>query len=318
MLGPLATMLWVAASASGDLEVLAKQSGRPGSCQSTPAAEAAANAPASRFDAWDQIRSAGRSQFCQRLALIHLNLASAPEAALRLAEELTRTAPAEPEPWALAAQARVESGEYAEGWSLFGTAREHGYDVRAPRMLHAYALAAALTEHGEVAVQSYRALFRLLDAWPDPIDRQRIVLEAAAAALRTGPSGVAEAAGYIASVRANATSTGLRAFAAALEALVAQRRGQPLTRESQVDATEVWYLVAQVRGEHRPPHWPVLPLGEAAAAASLAVEPYSSVEALELWRRHAEALEHSNAESAWRELTARRLRALENAGRRVP
>jgi hypothetical protein len=315
MLGSLVTILAVSAATGADLGLQAQLDGRPSYCSAATGAadHLSGGAAGDSRSVWDLTRDPERRQLCRRLALAQLSLLRTPQSTASLAAELTREIPARPEPWVLAARAKTALGAYTDAWALFSSARERGYGFHEPRALHAYALAAAWTEHDEAATGAYRQLLTLLEAWPDPLDRQRIRLEAAAALMRAGPAGLEEAARILEPVRATATSTGLRAFAAGLEALRAQRAGS--TEDSRLDAPEIWYFVAQCRAEHVPTSWPVLPDQEAAAAASLLVEPYSSVEAIELWQRHVQALERSD--EPWKQRAAERLEHLQGRGGRA-
>ena len=156
----------------------------------------------------------------------------------------------------------------------------HGLSAHA---LRDYAVAAALSGHSDAAADAYRRLVSLLAAWPDPRHVQRLYLEAASASLRRVPPGFDEAIGYLSAAEGHGTSTGLRAYAAGLHALLRARRGTPGSLPSWLDAPEVWHLVELARSERQPSYWPRVPRHEVYAVASLLVERYSSSEALELW-----------------------------------
>jgi hypothetical protein len=175
-----------------------------------------------------------------------------------------------------------------------GNGLESGPDALSAHALRDYAVAAALSGHSEVAADTYRRLVSLLDAWPDPRHAQRLYLEAASASLRRVPPAFDEAVGYLAAAESGARSTGLRAYAAGLHALLRARRGAPANEPSWLDAPEVWHLVELARAEQRPSHWPRVPRHEAFALASLLVEPYSTTEAAELWDLYVQGLDGSD------------------------
>jgi hypothetical protein len=169
--------------------------------------------------------------------------------------------------------------------------RELVGDVLSAHALRDYAVAAALSGHADAAADTYRRLVSLRDAWPDPRHVQRLYLEAASASLRRTPPAFDEAAGYLSAAEAGASSTGLRAYAAGLHALLRARRGAAGSDPTWLDAPEVWHLVALARAERRPSHWPRVPHHEACALASLLVERYSSTEAAELWELYMAGLD---------------------------
>jgi tetratricopeptide (TPR) repeat protein len=311
-MGVAAAVFLVSAALSVDLSAAAQLGARPSVCMYP--SPASGESRASRLDAWDQIREQWREQLCQRLSRLQVELNQAPEHALVLGRQLARELPARPEPWALQAQAQVRLGKYAEAWPLWAAAHDRGYDFRSAHALRDYAIAAVMTGHGEIALGTYRRLIPWLQAWPDPIDQQCIYLEAANAALGQGAAGLDEAAGYLAAARADATSSGLRAYVAGMSALVAERRGVTPTVDGRLDAPEIWYFVGQVRGESAPRRWPALPRHEVFGAASLLVEAYSSVVAQELWQEHALGVRESAADAPWRVRTEQRLKHWQKAG----
>jgi len=162
--------------------------------------------------------------------------------------------------------------------------------------LRDYAVAAALSGHADVAADTYRRLVSLLDAWPDPRHVQRLYLEAASASLRRTPPAYDEALGYLSAAESQARSTGLRAYAAGLHALLRARRGTPRSDPSWLDAPEVWRLVELARAERLPSYWPRVPRHEVYALASLLVERYSATEAAELWDLYSKGLDGADPE----------------------
>jgi hypothetical protein len=313
MFGVTAAFL-VASALSADLTTAVKLSARPSACGYASARAGDTTGP----DAWDQVRERGREQLCRRLARVQLELVAQPAQALRLAQELARELPGRPEPWTLQARAQARLGAFSAAWPLWEEAQKRGEDLRAARVLHDHARSAARSGHAEQALASYRRLLPLLQAWPDPIDQQIIYLEAAAAALQRGPEGLEEAAGHLASARARASSTGLRAYVAGMSALLGLRRGKAFEGESRLDAPEIWHFVEAVQAERWPQHWPVLPPEEVYGAAAVLVKQYSDVVSAQLWQRHAQGLEQAGAPRAWRDLAAQQLQQPSPSRRRAP
>jgi hypothetical protein len=231
-----------------------------------------------------------------------VRLARDPSAALETARQLSTDWPGRPEPRVLAARSLLALGNAADSFKawqearqLLGDAgRDLGAGVLSAHALRDYAVAAALSGRVDVAADTYRRLVSLLDAWPDPRHVQRLYLEAASASLRRTPPAFDEAMGYLSAAETAARSTGLRAYAAGLHALLLARRGGSGSEPSRLDAPEVWHLVELARAEQRPSYWPRVPRHEAYALASLLVEPYSSTEAAELWQLYLEGLDGSD------------------------
>jgi hypothetical protein len=333
MLGTM-TVFLVATALSADLSTAAKLGNRSSLCAprrgqagsglspsaqsgSGPSASALSGEPAAP-DAWDQVRERGRLQLCRRLARAQLALGTRPELALQLARELAQELPERAEPRVIEAQAQTRRRAFADAWPAWQAARPRGDEPLAAHALRDYAICAAMTGHAEAALASYRRLLPLLEAWPDPVDQQAIYLEAAVAALQRGPEGLEEATGQLAVARARATSTGLRAVAAGLSALLAARRGDAASGEGRLDAPEVWHFVENVQRDRWPARWPVVPPHELFGAAALLIEPYSDTRAAELWQRHAAGLEQAAAPERWRALAAERLRRAQPAPRSAP
>jgi len=307
-------VLLVATALSVDLSTAAKLGGRSSFCVPPPTQSGESTAPG----AWDQVREQGRLQLCRRLARAQLALGAQPELALQLAKELERELPERAEPRVITAQAQTRARAFADAWLSWQVARPRGDEPLAAHALRDYAICAAMTGHTGAALTSYRRLLPLLEAWPDPVDQQAIYLEASVAAMQRGPEGLEEAAGELAAARARATSTGLRAVAAGLSALLAVRRGGAAGAEGRLDAAEVWHFVDSVQKNRWPARWPVLPPYELWGAAALLVEPYSDTRSAELWQRHAAGLEHAGAPARWRALAAERLGRAKAAVRSAP
>ncbi len=315
MLVAAVSVLLQVAAVSGDLSTPRSESARPTAC--LPVAEAASDdhASAARGETpWDRIREHALSALCLELSRAQIRLSREPALVLATAKQLARAWPSRAEPLVLEARAHAELAEHDKGWAAWQGALERGYDFRSAHALRDYALAAVFTGRGELALATYRRLVTLVGAWPDPRHRQRIYLEAAAAALRLGPGNPDEATGYLASGRNTATSTGLRAYVAGLEALVLHRRGGPMPDIERIDAAEVWHFVELVRRDAPPSHWPVVPHYEAQAAASLLVEKYSLAEAAELWTPYVEALQSAPADPSALKLALERQARLAAAG----
>jgi tetratricopeptide (TPR) repeat protein len=318
MFGALGLQLLLAA-ASGDLSTLLNASARPTPC--LPSAERAPDAPpgnSPHLTAWDRIRERSDSELCLKLARAQVQLLTQPLLALESARALALAWPALAEPLVLQARARTRLKAYPEAWALWQAARERHYDFRSAHALHDYAVAAAMNGQTEVALDSYRRLLTLLALWPDPLDRASIAIEAAAAALRQGPAGLDEAAGYLSGARARATSTGLRAYFVGMEALVNQRRNRAALQQPRLDAPEIWHFAALVRADGTAAYWPRIPLHEACGAAALLIEKYSQTEALELWQMHVQGLEQTGADPGWQKRAREHLNRLHASGAHTP
>ena len=310
MPGLAGVVLLAAAAAGVDLATPFSASSRPSLCSKPTASVEIREADSGRPTPWDGIRQSSLNELCLELSRAQIQLLQQPRIALAMAAKLARSWPGRPEPWVLQARAHTRLAAYPDAWAAWLGARERGYDFPSAHALRDYAIAGAMNGQNELALNSYRRLITLLGFWSDPLARQRLYLEAGAAALRQGPTGLDEAAGYLAWARPSASSTGLRALVAGMEALVHHRRGQPTPRVERVDAPEVWYLIQQIRSERWPSYWPVVPRHEISGAASLLVEPYSSAEAAELWELHVQGLERAGAASPWTKLARDRLARL--------
>jgi hypothetical protein len=292
-------LLMLAAEASG-LTLPYGEASRPRLCApnaAIPRGEPALGARgASR---WDRVRQQPLGPLCLALARAQVRLARDPAAALATARQLVVDWPGRPEPKVLEARALLGLGDAKQSFGAWQSARhllgdagrDPGPDVLSAHALRDYAVAAALSGHADVAADTYRRLVSLLDAWPDPRHVQRLYLEAASASLRRVPPAFDEAVGYLSAAEAGARSTGLRAYAAGLHALLRARSGAAGSEPSWLDAPEVWHLVELARAERRPSYWPRVPSHEPYALASLLVERYSSMEAAELWDLYLQGLD---------------------------
>jgi hypothetical protein len=296
-------MLMLVAEAGG-LTLPYGEASRPRLCAPKAAALSGEPAPGARdASPWDRVRQQPVGALCLGLARAQVRLARDPSSALAAARQLSTDWPGRPEPRVLAARALLALGNAAESFKawqearqLLGDAgRDLGADVLSAHALRDYAVAAALSGRADVAADTYRHLVSLLDAWPDPRHVQRLYLEAASASLRRASPAFDEAMGYLSAAEAGARSTGLRAYAAGLHALLLARRGAAGSDPSRLEAPEVWHLVELARAEQRPSYWPRVPRHEAYALASLLVERYSSTEATELWKLYVEGLDGADA-----------------------
>ena len=320
MLGAALGFLLLAAAHDGALTAAHAASSRPGPCvasQPDASNDETRRSPSSPGP-WDSVRQGALADFCRELARAQVQLLARPDVALVSARSLARAWPGRPEPWVVEARAHTRLNAYAQAWPAWQAARERGHDLRSPRVLREYAIAAAMSGQTDIALESYRRLVTLVSLWPEPRERQRVYLEAAGAALRRGAAGTDEAAGYLASVRSETTSTGLRAYVAGMDALIAHRRGQPTSSVDRVDAGEIWHFVARARHEQRPKHWPVVPRHEAHGAASLLVEKLSALEATELWELYVQGLEQAAMDPASMTRARERLSRLRGQGERLP
>jgi len=327
-----ASWLLLLAAEASDLTLPYGEASRPRLCApSTAAARGEPALGARSASPWDRVRQQPVEQLCLTLARAQIRLARDPSGALASARQLARDWPGRPEPRVLEARALLALGDAAASFAAWQTARgatgelphEPGAESTATpgasnasssntgssqtsapsavvsgalsaHALRDYAVAAALSGHPDVAADTYRRLVSLLDAWPDPRHVQRLYLEAASASLRRTPPAFDEAVGYLSAVEARAHSTGLRAYAAGLHALLRARRGNPGGEPTWLDAPEVWHLVALARAEHPPSHWPRVPRHEVYAIASILVERYSASEAAELWDLYLQGLDGSD------------------------
>jgi hypothetical protein len=311
-MGGAAGLLLLMAAEASDLTLPFGESSRPRVC--APASPLALD-PASTQTAWDRARRGPLDGLCQGLARAQVRLAREPALALAAARQLDQSWPGRAEPRVLEARALLALGDAASSWKSWEAAREIGHDLGEPRDLSAYALrdyalTAVATGHTAAAVAAYRRLISLLEAWPDPRHVQRSYLEAAGAALRAVPPHFDEAFGYLAAAQSGATSTGLRAFAEGLQALALGWSGAARAEASRLDAAEVWHFVALARGDTLPSYWPALPRHEVYAVASLLVEPYSEVDAAELWERYVSGLAQTSPEPAIAKYATERQRRL--------
>jgi hypothetical protein len=320
MFGAALGFLLLAAAHDGALTAPNAASARPTPClpQPSDAGNDESRRPPSSPGAWDSVRQGALADFCRELARAQVQLLTRPDLVVVSARSLARAWPGRPEPWVLEARAHTRLNAYGEAWPAWQAARERGHDFRSPHVLRDYAIAAAMGGHRDIALESYRRLVTLVSLWPEPRDRHRVYLEAAGAALRRDAARTDEAAGYLASIRAETTSTGLRAYVAGMDALIAHLRGKPAAGGERIEAAEIWYFVSLARGEPRPKHWPVVPRHEAQGAASLLVEKLSSSEALELWELYAKGLEQAAADPPSLARARERLIRLRAQGERLP
>jgi tetratricopeptide (TPR) repeat protein len=320
MLGAALGLLLLAAAHDGALTAPHAASARPAPClpEQPDASNDESRRSPSRPGPWETVRQGALADFCKELARAQVQLLGRPELALASARSLARAWPGRPEPWVLEARAHTRLNAYAQAWPAWQAARERGHDFRSPHVLRDFAIAAAMSGKADVALESYRRLVTLVSLWPEPRERHRVYLEAASAALRGGAAGTDEAAGYLASVRAETTSTGLRAYVAGMDALVAHRRGQPASKIERLEAGEIWHFVARARDEQRPKHWPVVSRHEAQGAASLLVEKLSASEATELWALYVKGLEQAAVDPASMTRARERLSRLQAQGERLP
>jgi hypothetical protein len=317
---PASLLLLLLAEVS-DLTLPSGESSRPAVC--SPAAGASRDRLDSARGAspWDRVRQQPVFELCLRLARSQIRLAREPVEALAAARRLVSEWPGRPEPRVLEARALLRTGDPAGSWQAWQVARELGFDAaREPgservsaHVLRDYAVSAVQSGHGELAGPVYRRLVSLLDAWPDPRHVQRIYLEAAAEALRRGVAPFDDAFGYLSAAERRARSTGLRAYAMGLRALLQARRGKSDPEANPMDAPEVWHFVSLARADQPPSYWPALPRHETYALASLLVERYSAGEAAELWDLFVAGVDRPGADPALvrfaRERAARLTRA---------
>ncbi len=311
-LGAAATTL-----ASGSNEGLAlplESSARPSLCRNGGPAQQSNL----RSELWDRARSRAVDELCRSLARAHADLDREPSSSLRVGLELSGTWPGRPEPRALTARALTRLRRYADAWRAFEEARTRGYVARPDRALRDYAVAAALTGHHDAAFEAYRRLITLGALWPNPVERHALYLEAALAALRAPTAALSDAASYVARVRNEGTSTGLRTYAAAVSLLIAERQGRATPAVDGPESGEIWRLLEQLRSSEPPRHWPRVPAHEPLGAAALAIEPFSETEAAELWAGYVKGLDALPGAADFKRRALERLRRLQGQGGSSP
>lgn len=313
-----ASWLLLMAAEVSDLTLAYGESARPRVCVPSGAATSEATPRARGSSPWDRVHQQPFEALCIGLARAQVRLSREPARALAAARELVLAWPGRAEPRVLEARALLGVGDATASFAAWQRARELGGELDADRVsahaLRDYAAAAALSGHPELAAEVYRRLVSLLDAWPDPREVQRLYLEAASAALRRSPPQFDEAEGYLAAAERGARSTGLRAYAAGLRALLLARRGGSSSDPSWLDAPEVWHLVRLTRGAAVPRFWPRVPRHELHAIASMLVEPYSSVDAAESWDRYVQGLSAGPTDPALSSFARARQARLARAG----
>jgi hypothetical protein len=231
MSGAAASLILLLATEATDLTLAFGESSRPRLCAANPRGDAAERARGA--SPWDRARQQQTADLCLGLARAQIRLYRDPADTLAMARRLAGEWPGRPEPRVLEARALLRTGDAAASWEAwqaarglgFDGSREPGADPASAYALRDYAVTAVATGHWEIAGGVYRRLVSLLDAWPDPRHVQRIYLEAAMVSLRRGAPQLDEAVGYLSAAESDATSTGLRAYAAGLRALVQARRG---------------------------------------------------------------------------------------------
>ena len=176
-------------SGGADLSAVARAGARPKEC---------GGASRARPNRWDRAKAPGLEKYCDALARGYGRLASSPAEALALSAEAQALMPTSPSPLLLAARAKTALGAYDEAFALFGRSRAASREgVNAPGALHAYALAAAKTNHPHEALEAYRALAPQAELLDDAEEELRIFIEAAFVAMSQGADRLGEAVGYL-------------------------------------------------------------------------------------------------------------------------
>lgn len=201
------------------LPTLAASSPRPRVCRPSSASAAS--------ELWSRARGEAARSYCLLLARGYARLERAPAEALELSRRALGTLPAEVEPRVLEGRALLRLGEWQAARnalvpSVTAEGRPLG-DVQGLREL-----AVSLTWTGQVpeAAAVYRVLVPRVEFTRDTTYARVVQLEAAAATMALGATGLAEAEQYLAVARQKAAVPGLADLTLALFALALDRRGE--------------------------------------------------------------------------------------------
>ena len=176
---------------------------------------------------WTQVQGGAARRYCLLLASGYARLTRTPRAALELSQKAAALAPSEIEPRVLEGRARLRLGEWELAYaalekSVMAKGRPLG-DVLSLREL---GLTAVVSGQLPRAVEAYRALVTRVGFSNDPSFSRLVVLEAAAALMASGPSGLGDATLYLSDARRQAPVPGLDDLSTALLALALDRAGK--------------------------------------------------------------------------------------------
>jgi hypothetical protein len=286
-------VLLLLSSGVADLTSEAASSGRPRACPALEAQPGASGRPAQAL--WQKTSQQHLARFCQRLSSTQITLGTAPADALVAAQALASEWPERSEPRQLVARALTRLGRHSEAWPLWASTMATAEPTGA-LALHDYALAAAMTGHDEQALSAYRTLVTRTASSVDRALRERILIEASAAALRVDRAGTEEALGYLAAAADDRSTPLLATAAAGLARLTNVLRPGALIDPPPIEPTAAWQLLREV--ETPTPgrtSWPSLPPHELRGLAALVILPSSADEATTLWRAYIAGLEARGA-----------------------
>jgi len=288
-------VLLLLSSGVADLTSEAASSGRPRACPALEAQQSASGRPAQAL--WQRARRERLARLCHRLSSIQITLGTAPADALSAAQALAAEWPDRSEPRQLVARALTRLGRHGEAWPLWASTTSAAEpSVAGTLALHDYALAAAMTGHDVQALSAYRTLVTRSASSVDRAYRERILIEASAAALRVDRAGTEEALGYLAAAADDHSTPLLASAAAGLARLTDVLRPGALVDPPAIEAAAAWQLLREV--ETPTPgrtSWPSLPRHELQGLAALVILPRSSDEATTLWRAYIAGLEARGA-----------------------
>lgn len=287
-------VLLLLSSGVTDLTSAAAGSGRPRACPPLEAAPTAAGRPAQAV--WQKARQRRLAGLCQQLSSIQIALAAAPAEALTAAQALAGAWPDRVEPTELVARALTRLGRHAEAWPLWTGSTGVSESVAGTGALHDYALSAAMTGHDAQALSAYRSLVTRSASSVDRAYRERILIEASAAALRVDQTGTEEALGYLAAAADDRSTPLLASAAAGLARLANVLRPGALVDVPTVEASAAWAFLREVEAPSAGrTSWPRLPAHELAGLAALVIAPHDAERAAELWQQYMAGLDGRGA-----------------------
>jgi hypothetical protein len=267
----------------------------PRSPSGLEAAQAGSDRPAQAI--WQRAGQRRLARLCERLSSIQITLSSAPAEALAGAQALAAEWPDRVEPKQLVARALTRLGRHAEAWTLWAsTTAASETSLTGTRALHDYALSAAMTGHDAQALSAYRAVVTRSASSADRAYRERVLIEASAAALRVDQTDTEEALGYLAAAADDRTTPLLATCAAGLARLANVLRPGALVDVPKIEASAAWAFLREIdTPSPARSSWPSLPAHELEALAALLIAPHDAERAAQLWQRYIAGLEGRGA-----------------------
>lgn len=218
---------------------------------------------------------------CDRLARGYSNLAARPELARQLARQL-RTSAVAASARVLEARALVALGEHATAHELFAESdlRSVGFDNAST--LHDAAVAAAHAGQFRIAVDHYRSLSAQRSLLSAP-RRARVMLEAAMAVMRLGPSALPEARALLESASESSDGRADLRVNKAVRLLIDLRSGRQ-SADLAIEPEELSRILElESKKNAAVPH---LPAADVAALMATVAERSDVEAALRLWKRY--------------------------------